>query len=39
MTARQLKSRHFIWRVSASSFLGWTGWLLLIALADLIVPK
>ncbi|AMW64479.1 hypothetical protein QIT80_gp19 (endogenous virus) [Pseudomonas phage phiAH14a] len=39
MTTRQLKRRHLIWRGAATSLLGWSGWLALIALADLIAPK
>lgn len=36
MTTLQRRRRHLIWRGALSSFLGWTGWLLLIGLVDLI---
>jgi len=39
MTSHQFKRRRLIWRGATTSLLGWTGWLLMIALADLITPK
>lgn len=30
---------HLIWRSVATSLHGWSGWLALITLADLIAPK
>jgi hypothetical protein len=39
MTTRWRVLRHFVWRSAATSLHGWSGWLALIALADLITPK
>lgn len=36
MTAAQRRRRHLIWRGAINSLLGWTGWLVLIGLADAI---
>ncbi len=36
MTAAQRRHRHLIWRGATTSLLGWSGWLLLIGLADFI---
>lgn len=36
MTHAQRQRRHLIWRSALNSLLGWSGWLLLIALADLV---
>jgi len=36
MTTRQRSRRRLIWRGAATSLLGWSGWLVLIGLADLI---
>lgn len=36
MTHAQRQRRHLIWRGALNSLLGWTGWLLLIGLADLV---
>lgn len=36
MTQAQRRRRQLIWRGAFNSLLGWTGWLTLVALADLI---
>lgn len=36
MTTAQRRRRHLIWRGATTSLFGWTGWLVLIGLADAI---
>jgi hypothetical protein len=39
VTGRQQQRRRLIWRGATQALLGWSGWLFLIALADLIAPR